>query len=145
VNEPAGAERLSNEQTYHLAMAVAGVADNPTQTIAGHPIGDVTVLTDDQLSVAPLDELGPLLERLRALEDQIRIWQAEATDIKAALQERLGTAEVGTVGGKPQVTWKHHLRSALDTTLLKQQRPDLYAAFLRTTTVRRFVILGEEE
>jgi hypothetical protein len=142
MTEMAGVEttgvELTREEAYRLADLLGA------QTIAGAPIGDVHPLDDAQPPAAEVDAVAPLITRIAALREQVRIWSQELAEAEAAVKDLLGEREVGTVAGRPAVTWKHHLRHSLDTDLLKKERPEVYAAFQRASTVRRFVILGEQ-
>jgi len=59
---------------------------------------------------------------------------------KAAIQDTLDGDDIGTVDGEPVVTWKSHKRTALDQTALKNEDPETYALYTKTTEVRRFEV-----
>ena len=47
------------------------------------------------------------------------------------------------VGGRPVFRQKSYERTSLDTTKLKTERPDIVAAFAKTTTQTRLTIVEE--
>lgn len=92
----------------------------------------------------PVDSLADYLSRLKIIHTRIKDLQTEADGIKAAIQDALGDYEIGTVHGRPVVSWTHHVRHALDQKALKRAEPRLYEAYLKATTVRRFVVLEDQ-
>lgn len=100
-------------------------------------------LTDVERPSVPVDPLADYVIRLKLINTRIKGLQAEADGIKAAIQDALGDAEVGTVHGLPVVTWSHHVRHAFDQTAFRKAEPGIHAAYLKATTVRRFTVIEE--
>lgn len=59
--------------------------------------------------------------------------------IKDALKAHMGDSEE-LRAGEYKVTWKTVTASRLDTAALRKAIPDVAAAFIRTTTTRRFCV-----
>lgn len=101
----------------------------------------------DALVFAPppvaVDDLDHLITRSNDLRLRIAEMKAEDDAIRAAIQDRLGTSEIGTVHGLPRVRWTHHIRHALDATALKKTEPMTWARYAKTTTYRRFTLIDE--
>lgn len=102
-------------------------------------------IDSDQLVMAlppvAVDDLDHLIARGDAVRERIAELKAEEEFIRAAIQDRLGDAEVGTVHGMPRVRWTHHIRHALDSTALKKAEPLTWARYAKTSTYRRFAII----
>lgn len=82
-----------------------------------------------------LDELGAARARRKRAEDDCDRFENQ-------LRAWLGDAERGVVGDREAVTWKAHEVQRLDTTALRKDQPETYAAYARTTTQRRLLIGG---
>ena len=93
-----------------------------------------------RLVAPPVDLTGMagLITRLHWLEEVTRPLLAEAEEVKAAIQDALGASEVGQVQGRTAVTWRYHVRSALDQKALRTERPEIFNQYQITTAVRRF-------
>ena len=102
----------------------------------GHPI------PAERTAVA-VDELADHVARLRLINSKIKALQAQGEEIKAAIQDLMGDHEVGTVHGRPAVTWTHHTRHAFDQTAFRAAEPDVYRAYLKTSAVRPFTLTEE--
>lgn len=58
----------------------------------------------------------------------------------AALQALIGDCEAATVDGRTVATWKASERHDIDSKRLRQEQPDIAAAYERVTVVRRFAV-----
>lgn len=103
-------------------------------------IGD---LPPEEVTRTSLDEVGPLIFRAHSLESQIRLWKHEVEEIKARVQDILGDAAIGTIDGRPVVSFKPHFRTSFDQQEFRGDHPDLYARYLRARSVRPFRFLDE--
>lgn len=87
-------------------------------------------------------ELLGLDEQLRRhadLGELIKRAEREQNQIKQSIQMELGDAEQGR-SDHFVVNWKGVKSNRLDTKLLKEQRPDIYSEYSKTSTSRRFEI-----
>ena len=91
---------------------------------------------DKTVKLDKIDEMAGTLSRRDALSEQIKSLQGTRDDLDATIMAALGDAEVGTIGGKPVVTWKGSERHTLDQKAFKAAHPALAAEFERTTQVR---------
>ncbi len=86
-------------------------------------------------------EIISKIEELKSLEDLIKDAEQEAESIrdsiKATMNEQ-GTEEL--IAGTHVVRWTTTLTSRFDTTAFKKKYGELYAAFTKQTTSRRFTI-----
>ena len=82
-----------------------------------------------------INEIESKVRELRQLQALIEEAQAEAETIKAYM----GDSEE-LRAGEYKVTWKTVTASRLDTAALRKAIPDVAAAFIRTTTTRRFCV-----
>ena len=71
--------------------------------------------------------------------------EAELKEMKdrsrAAVEEALGTEEIGTVDGEPVVRWKHQKVNRLNQKALKAERPEIVAEYTEASEQRRFELL----
>jgi predicted phage-related endonuclease len=106
-----------------------------------------TISADPEPDLTPVavDPLADQLARLRALLARKRQIEAEADEIRAAIQDALGDYEIGTVHGLPAVTWTHHIRHAFDQTAFKKAEPELHAVYLKATPYRRFTVIEDTD
>jgi len=85
-------------------------------------------------------EMESRIRELRELQALIEEAQAEAEAIKADIKAQMGAAEEIRVG-EYKVTWKPVEAVRFDSKALKATLPDVYAAFTRTSTTRRFCVV----
>ena len=81
------------------------------------------------------------VKKIQALEDQIRELQDQADKLKDELKEEMterNTEEMQT--DKFIVRWKNVISNRLDSKKLKAELPDIYKAFTKTSSSRRFTI-----
>lgn len=92
--------------------------------------------------VVPMDnpaEVRRLLVERQALKDKAALLEEQADEIANGLKVRLGNGEVAVDGdGQALFTWKQHDVTRLDTKALKADRPQVHAAFSKTTKQRTF-------
>ena len=60
------------------------------------------------------------------------------TEIDNRLKAALGPAQVGLLNGRPAVRWIMSTRRSVDVDRLMAERPDVAAAYVRETPVRRW-------
>lgn len=84
------------------------------------------------------DDANQLVEALKAYEADERNLKGMIEQTKNELKLLLGDAERG-VTTLNRVEWLNAKRTQLDTKLLKQDLPDVYAKYCKSTSQRRFV------
>lgn len=88
-----------------------------------------------------LDDLAPMIELYREAGSKIAEWTEIRDKVRAAIEQRMGEHETGTVAGQPVVRWVHVTSNRVDTTLLKANHPDVYRACVTPQTSRRFTVV----
>ena len=86
-------------------------------------------------------EIIASIEELRSLEELIKDAEMEAESIRDAIKKTMdeqNTEEL--IAGTHIVRWTTTLTNRFDTTAFKKKYAELYAAFIRQTTSRRFTI-----
>ena len=84
-------------------------------------------------------ELTARIRELRELQALIEEAQTEAEAIKDTLKAYMGDSEE-LRAGEYKVTWKTVTSARIDTRARTKALPDVAAAFMRTSTVRRFAV-----
>lgn len=78
------------------------------------------------------------LRELRRMADEI---QAEIEAIQDKIKEHMSAAGVDTLAGADyKITWKPVTSTRFDTTAFKRDNPGIAAAYIKTTTTRRFTL-----
>ena len=86
-------------------------------------------------------ELTSKIESLRELEDLLEEVKAEAEALRDAIkQEMLNRNTEELSAGQYIVRWTSTLSQRLDTTKLKQALPEVYTAYLKQVSSKRFSI-----
>ncbi|MGH3762948.1 hypothetical protein [Actinophytocola sp.] len=78
------------------------------------------------------------LELLRQIDQQIEKLGLARRELRDSIKKRLADAEVGTVAGRPVVTWKIAKRVAVSHRLLVERYPEILPEVQDITTVRTF-------
>lgn len=87
------------------------------------------------------NELIRKIEELKSLEELIREAEQEAENIKDEIKSQMlkeGVEEL--TAGTHIVRWTTTLSNRFDSTAFKKALPDIYKAFTKQTTSRRFTI-----
>ena len=86
-------------------------------------------------------EIQSQIESLRALEELIEEAKAEAETLRDAIkQEMLNRDTEELSAGQYIVRWTSVLSQRFDTTKLKQTMPEIYKAYTKQVSSRRFSI-----
>ena len=86
-------------------------------------------------------ELTAQIESLRALEELIEEAKAEAETLRDAIKaEMLNRDTEELTAGKYIVRWTSVLSNRFDTTAFKKVLPDVYKAYTKQVSSRRFTI-----
>lgn len=98
---------------------------------------------DPGADTAALDDLAAKLALLRQTGEKIAKYTKLQADLQRAIKARLGDAEVGTIAGRPVVTWKRTLRVAVSQKLLKEHYPEVVSEVSDIREVRTFKVLDQ--
>ena len=86
-------------------------------------------------------ELTAQIESLRALEELIEEAKAEAETLRDAIKsEMLNRNTEELTAGQYIVRWTSVLSQRIDTTALKRALPEIYKAYTKQVSSRRFTI-----
>ena len=86
-------------------------------------------------------ELTAQIESLRALEELIEEAKAEAETLRDTIKQEMLNREVDTLeAGQYIVRWSSVLSQRFDTTAFKKALPEVYTAFLKQVSSKRFTI-----
>ena len=86
-------------------------------------------------------ELTAQIESLRALEELIEEAKAEAETLRDAIKQEMLMRETDELtAGQYIVRWTSVLSQRFDTTKLKQTMPEIYKAYTKQVSSRRFTI-----
>lgn len=96
-------------------------------------------LDTEPLATASSEDIE-IFESLVGVERQIKALERERTHLRAALKEATGdAAELRTPDGQIVLaSWKSHERKSFDSRQFKQDYPDLYEDYVKTTSQRPF-------
>ena len=86
-------------------------------------------------------EIQAQIESLRALEELIEEAKAEAETLRDTIKQEMLNREVDTLeAGQYIVRWSSVLSQRFDTTSFKKALPEVYTAFLKQVSSKRFTI-----
>ena len=86
-------------------------------------------------------ELTAQIESLRALEELIEEAKAEAETLRDAIKQELLSREVEELSvGQYIVRWTSVLSQRFDTTAFKKVMPEVYKAYTKQVSSKRFTI-----
>ena len=90
--------------------------------------------------VVTLDHLGAdLRERYDEARKHAKRWAEEEQALENLIKDAMKDADVATLDGSPAFTWKSHLTHRLDQKAMREELPDVWAAYNREVEQRRFV------
>ena len=86
-------------------------------------------------------EIQTQIESLRALEELIEEAKAEAETLRDAIKQEMLSRDVDTLeAGQYIVRWTSVLSQRFDTTAFKKVMPEVYKAYTKQVSSRRFTI-----
>lgn len=88
------------------------------------------------MSITEMETKARELQELKRMREEL---DAEIAATEDAIKAAMGDAEQLTAGAY-KITWKPVTSSRIDTTAFKKEMPEIAARYLKTTTVRRFVV-----
>ena len=90
------------------------------------------------MSISELDMKVKELRELRRMAEEL---QAEIDAAQDAIKAHMDSQGVDTLAGSDwKVTWKPVTSSRMDTAALKKALPEIAERFMKSTTIRRFVL-----
>lgn len=102
---------------------------------------DAQVLKGGLIHTMGTKKLEAKVLRLRELQAKIDQLEAEAEVLKDEIKEELTARKVDELtAGVFKVRWAEIKSKRFDSSALKAAQPELYAAFTRETTIRRFTV-----
>lgn len=78
-------------------------------------------------------------EKYERLTMQVKELETEKNAVGNQLKSYMKEYEIGTVGDK-KITWKPVSKSTIDSKRLRSEKPDIYNAYLSTTSYRRLMV-----
>ncbi|MGH3760279.1 hypothetical protein [Actinophytocola sp.] len=88
-----------------------------------------------------IDDLAEPLRLLRQANRQMERWGSVRRELQDIIKGRLQDSEVGTVAGRPVVTWRGTWRSAVSQRLLKERHPEAAGDVTEEKWVRTSLLL----
>ena len=86
-------------------------------------------------------EIQAKIESLRALEELIEEAKAEAETLRDAIKQEMLSRDVETLeAGQYIVRWTSVLSQRFDTTALQRVMPEIYKAYTKQVSSKRFTI-----
>ena len=86
-------------------------------------------------------EIQVLIESLRALEELIEEAKTEAETLRDSIKQEMLNRDVDTLeAGKYIIRWTSVLSQRFDSTAFKKVMPEIYKAYLKQVSSRRFTI-----
>lgn len=130
-----------HERRWSLASKQPRLLSRPITTITR-----ITTITEDEKEIMIMctaSELNSTVNDLLELRRMKEALEAEITaaedKLKAHMNET-GIYEIDALNAK--VTWNSVTSTRIDTTAMKKELPDLCARYTKTSTVRRFCVVG---
>jgi putative phage-type endonuclease len=81
-----------------------------------------------------------LYQQLKQVREEKSELKHRETELKNLLKDKLGDAERLVYGGRTLVSWKSYSRQRLDSTKLREEKPDIYANYQTESRYRRFSV-----
>lgn len=118
----------------------AGVEDSVTEdSVAGDAVAEGEV--PRPRGAVEIDDLTEPLQLLRQANRQLERWGSVRRELQDMIKNRLADSEVGTVAGRPVVTWRGTWRSTVSQRQLKERHPGAAVDVTEEKWVRTFLLL----
>lgn len=85
------------------------------------------------------DEALTFIEKREELKAQEKVLKEEISECENQLKSLLQDNEIGMVQGR-KVIWKNQSRTSIDSKKLKLEKPDIFEAYCKTSSFRKFDI-----
>jgi len=79
-------------------------------------------------------------QQLKVVREQKADLKEQETELKNLLKEELGDGERLVYSGETLVSWKSYSRQRLDSTTLREEKPEVYANYQTESSYRRFSV-----
>lgn len=86
-----------------------------------------------------LFEKESILSRYDELHKDIKKYEKEKKAIEQYLKDQIQEYEIAYIGDR-KITWKNQSKTTIDTTLLKKEKPEIAAKYMKVTNTRVFRI-----
>jgi hypothetical protein len=101
---------------------------------------EVPVQVTDEMKVCN-EQIAELVKERRALAATVKMAEIRMRSVDILLKQYIdGNAGLMDDERRPLFTWKSHQRQSLDTTALRENHPDIAAAFTKSSTSRTFLM-----
>lgn len=118
------------------------MTDHSTTAAPSDPDPPVDLADEDTTGTTlALDDHDHMVDLLRDVQARLDLYGEMRKKVQNYLKDVLGTAEVGTLAGRPVVTWKSTMRIAVSQKLLKQRHPAIARECEDIIPVRTFKLL----
>jgi hypothetical protein len=88
-----------------------------------------------------LDDVADSVAVMRACQSRIADLKEVMAQHRSVIEEKMGNEEIGTVDGKPVISWKTYKQRRLNQALLGLTHPDILELCKETTETRRMEVL----
>lgn len=126
------------EKDFWENHVMANIPPDPDGTDSAGEIIEGMFVASKAVAV-PLYGYENKIEEYMYLENQIKELEKKANAIKQNLQLELGENEEANTDFF-KITWKPQTRATLNTQKLKEEMPEVYEKYIKTTSTRRFMI-----
>ena len=127
------------EEAFWMEHVVANVPPAPSGTKGDEQVIRSMAQDAKQEETVTLDGLDATCERIVEIKTQIDALSDEKARLEQEVKMQMGGAQCAA-GERHVVTWKETTRRSVDTKALKAGAPDVYSAYLKATTYRRFEV-----
>ena len=86
----------------------------------------------------PIDHLPDVQKRYRSAKRAVKAAEEELAQVENEIKAELRDCEIATIGGEPAFKWTQVGSHRLDGRRLKEELPDVHAAYWEPTSYRRF-------
>lgn len=93
------------------------------------------------MSTVDLSDVRGSVELLKwAKAQQAKLKEVEA-NARAAIEEKMGEAEIGTLDGEDVISWSHFKKRQLDQKALREKHPELVEEYTNLVESRQFKVI----
>ena len=91
-----------------------------------------------------LDDIANIIESYRRAVIRAQEAENDVKNLRGLIEDKMGSAESGLVGGRVVVTWRNVTSRRIDTDAVKKHLGDNYEQFTKVSTSRRFEVAAPE-
>ena len=126
-------ERFWNENVLKRVMPDPDGTDSYSEQIAK------IYSKGDKSKTIQLNDCGEMLKRRNDVLKLISKLENEKNEIEQRIKLKMGDAAYGFADGY-KVSWSSFEQKRLDSKLLKEEKPEIYDEYCKTSSLRRFII-----